>query len=87
MGYLSYKFVTVLSDLVGMQGFLAISTDADKPEVGHMKYLHVLNQVADNKDTLLQVISNVYSEYVCKHGNKFVVIEGDAVLLHCTGIG
>lgn len=35
-----------------------------KPEVGTIKYIQVLDEVADNKDTMLHVISTLYSEYI-----------------------
>lgn len=61
-----------------LKTFFATSTNAPKPEVGNVKYIHVLDEVADSKDTMLHVISDLYSEYICGHENKFLVLEGDA---------
>ena len=40
--------------------------------------VEVLDEIADNKDTILHVISDLYVNYVCKHDKKYLVIEGDA---------
>ena len=37
---------------------MGISTNAPTPEVGQVKYLSVLDEIADNKDTVLHVISD-----------------------------
>ena len=65
-------------ELIGMQTFFAVSTNALEPEVGHVKYIEVLNEVADSKDTVLHVIGDLYSQYICKHDKKFLLLEGDA---------
>ena len=40
---------------------MGISTNAPTPEVGQVKYLSVLDEIADNKDTVLHVISDLYT--------------------------
>ena len=64
--------------LIGLQAFISISTNAPKPEVGVVKYVQVLDEVADSKDTVLHIISELYEEYISKHKNKFLILEGDA---------
>lgn len=49
-----------------------------KQEVGAVAYLDVLDEIADSKEPVLHIISDLYVEYVCKHEKKFVVLEGDA---------
>lgn len=62
--------------LIGLQSFFEIATNASKPEVGIVKYVQVLDEVADNKDTILHIISQLHAE--CKHSHKYLVLEGDA---------
>ena len=64
--------------LIGLQYFLSFATRSPKPEVGNVKYVQVLDEVADSKDTVLHVISELYAEYICKHGHKYLVLVGDA---------
>ena len=40
-------------------------------------YLNVLDQKADNKQTLLAIINNLYEEFIVNGGQKWVVVEGD----------
>ena len=64
--------------LIGFQLFISIATKAPKPEVGSVKYIQVLDEVADSKDTILHVISELHAECICKHNHKYLVLEGDA---------
>ena len=57
---------------------MGISTNAPTPEVGQVKYLSVLDEIADNKDTVLHVISDLYTKHMVAHNHKFLVLEGDA---------
>lgn len=65
-------------ELLSMQEFLGVSTNAPTPEVGFIKYIKVLDEIADHKDTVLHVISDLYGEYIVKHHHKFLLLEGDA---------
>lgn len=38
----------------------------------------MLDEIADSKDTILHVISELHAEYICKHNHKYLVLEGDA---------
>ena len=64
--------------LIGIQAFLSVSEKTPSPEIISVAYVAVLDEVADEKDTILHVINNLYVEYVCKHGKQFLVLEGDA---------
>ena len=64
--------------LVSLQNFFSIATKASSPEVGIVKYVQVLDEIADSKDTILHIVSELYAHYICKHGNKYLVLEGDA---------
>lgn len=67
-----------LKKMIGMQPFFAISQNQPKPEVGFVAYVDVLNEIADDKDTILHVLNNIYDEYICRHNKTFVLLEGDA---------
>ena len=41
-------------------------------------YVNVLDERADDKDTVLHVVNQLYTEHVCKQGKRFLVLEGDA---------
>ena len=53
---------------------MGISTNAPTPEVGQVKYLSVLDEIADNKDTVLHVISDLYTKHM--HGSPQPQISG-----------
>ena len=55
--------------LLGLQSFFSIATKASKPEVGIVKYVQVLDEVADSKDTILHFISELHAEYISKHNH------------------
>ena len=61
-----------------LQSFLGVGTNTSEPEVGIVKYIDVLDEVADKKETVLHVIGNLYNEYICKHTKQFLLLEGDA---------
>ncbi len=57
---------------------MTIVFKSSKPQVGVVRYVQVLDEVVDNKDTVLYVLSQLHAEYISKHGLKFLVLEGDA---------
>lgn len=65
-------------DFVGFQTFYAVSEKVKAPEVARVKYIGVLDEVADTKETLLHVLSDLHCEYIRKEQNQFLVLEGDA---------
>ena len=69
---------SLVEQLIGIQAFLSVSEKTSSPEIASVAYVAVLDEVADEKDTILHVINNLYVEYVCKHGKQFLVLEGDA---------
>ena len=64
--------------LIGIQAFFLVSQKTPSPEIASVAYVEVLDEVANEKDTILHVINNLYVEHVRKHGKDFVVLEGDA---------
>ena len=59
---------------------LRLYNNLDHPETSNIIYLNVLDQKADNKQTLLAIINNLYEEFIVNGGQKWVVVEGDAKL-------
>ena len=64
--------------LVGIQSYFTIASKTPEPEVAIVKYIQVLDEMADCKETILHVISSLYTEYIANNGNQFLVLEGDA---------
>ncbi len=64
--------------MIGMQPFFAISQNLPKPEVGSVAYVDVLDEIADDKHTVLHIIDDIHDKYVCEYNKTFVVLEGDA---------
>ena len=44
-------------DLVGLQDHFGLCTHAPFPEIGYVKYIALLDEVAESKDTLLHIVS------------------------------
>ena len=42
---------TKKKDLVGIQDYFGLCTNAPSPEIGHVKYIALLDEVAESKDT------------------------------------
>ena len=48
-----------------------------------IEYFSVLDQVCDNKDTLLNVISELHTEFIMSNKKKYILLEGDQVTYQC----
>ena len=66
---------------LSLQEFVSISLSLPTPEVGQVKYIQVLDEISDNKDTILHVIRDLYDRYMVENGHKFVVLVADAKVL------
>ena len=69
---------TTRETFLSFQEFLSISLSLPTPEVGQVKYIQVLDEISDSKDTILHVISDLYARYMAENGHKFVVLVADA---------
>ena len=69
---------SIEEQLIGIQTFLSVSEKSNSPEVASVAYVAVLDEVADEKDTVLHIINSLYVEHVHKHSKQFLVLEGDA---------
>ena len=72
---------------IDLQSYVTLYNNLDHPETSNIIYLNVLDQKADNKQTLLAIINNLYEEFIVNGGQKWVVVEGDAktydIILKC----
>lgn len=69
---------TTIVEMVHMQEFCALYDKHLQPDVADVVYVNVLDEKADDKDTVLNVINQLYNEHVRKQGKNFLVLEGDA---------
>ena len=63
---------------IDLQSYVTLYNNLDHPETSNIIYLDVLDQKANNKQTLLDIINNLYEEHIVNGGKKWVVVEGDA---------
>ncbi len=64
--------------LIGFQTFFSYASNISEPEVGIVKYIKVMDEIADSKDTVLNIVGELHAEYIIKHNHKYLVLEGDA---------
>ena len=65
-------------EMVHMQDFCTLYDKHLQPDVADIVYVNVLDERADDKDTVLNVINQLYNEHVHIQGKSFLVLEGDA---------
>jgi len=88
--YMLLKSANVKQDkhILDIQGFLTMYNNIQSPLPSDIVYYKVLDQKCDNKDTLLNVISDLQNEFILKHRTKYIVLEGDQATyerLHSVG--
>ena len=67
------------SVLINLQDYLSILRPSHT-EKSNVHYLCVLDAVADNKDTLTEILHDLHCKYVKTNIHQHLVIEGDAKL-------
>ena len=66
--------------MIDMQSFGALCDGTGTPpEVANIAYITIIDEKVDSKDTVLHVINELYTKYVCACGKSFLVLEGDAI--------
>ena len=65
-------------EMANMQEFCTLYDKDLQPDVADVVYVNVLDERADDKDTVLHVVNQLYTEHVCKQGKRFLVLERDA---------
>ena len=63
----------------GLQDYLA-TIRPTHTHPSEIEYHNVLDAVADSKDTVMTVISDLYEQYVVQHNLTHLILEGDAKL-------
>ena len=63
--------------LVDLQTYYSLSNHLPTPERSNIIYFKVLDQRCDDKETLINIISELYEEFVVLKKNKWVLLEGD----------
>lgn len=59
------------------QSYFNLSNNLSKPECSNIIYFKVLDQKCDDKETLLNVISALYEEFIEQKQKKWILLEGD----------
>ena len=65
--------------LLNMQEYLRVTT-ATHTEKSNVTYLQVMDAVADNKDTLIHLLSDLQEQLISNGTHEYIVLEGDAKL-------
>ena len=65
--------------LLNMQDYLRLTTGTHT-EKSNVTYLQVMDAVADNKDTLIQLLSDLQEQFISNGIHEYVILEGDAKL-------
>ena len=65
--------------LIDLQTYYSLSNDIPSPECSNITYLTVIDQRCDNKETLLNIISELHKELIVSKKKKYLLLEGDQV--------
>ena len=63
--------------LIDLQTYYCLSYNIPSPECSNIVYFTVLDQVCDNKETLLNVINELHTEFILSRRKKYILLEGD----------
>ena len=63
--------------LIDFQTYFNLYTNQPSPECLNVIYYQVLSQRCDDKETLLNIINNLYQEFVVTKKKKWILLEGD----------
>ncbi len=78
--YILHKIASTSSDeiLLDFQTYFSLSQNLQSPELSNIIYHSVLDQKADNNETLLGVINQLHADFIVSQKKQWVVLEGDA---------
>ena len=62
-----------------MQDYPRVTT-ATRTEKSNVTYLQVMDAVADNKNTLIQLLSGLQEQFISNRIHKYIILEGNAKL-------
>ena len=63
--------------MIDLQSYLKIAKNIKDPECSNVIYYKVLQQRCDDKETLLDIINNLYTEFIKPGKKKHILLEGD----------
>ncbi len=63
--------------LVGIQKYYCLSQNVPSPEKTSIIYYNVLDEKCDNKETLLSIINDPYTEFILSGKKTHAILEGD----------
>ena len=63
--------------IIDIQSYLTLSKNIKAPECSNVVYYKVLHQRCDDKETLLNIINDIYTEFIATGKKKQVFLEGD----------
>ena len=63
--------------MMDIQSYLTVADNITLPEQSNVVYYKVLHQRCDNKGTLLNVINDIYAEFVATGKRNIIFLEGD----------
>ena len=62
---------------IDLQTYFSLSNNIKEPECSNIVYFKVLDQKCDDKETLLNIISDLYEEFILSNKKEWVILEGD----------
>ncbi len=65
------------SPFMSIQDYFSL-TRVTHTERSQVVYLEVMDAVADNKDTIIQMLHDLHQEFICDRSMQWLVVEGDA---------
>lgn len=63
--------------LIDLQTYFSLSNNLPTPECSNVIYFKVLDQRCDDKETLLNIINDLYEEFIVPKKKEWVLLEGD----------
>ena len=75
--YIFQKVSSKQNMLIDLQSYFSLYNNLQTPECSNIIYYKVLDQRCDDKQTLLNVISELYEEFIVPKKMEFVLLEGD----------
>ena len=63
--------------MIDLQTYFNLYTNQPPPEISNIMYYKVLSQRSDNKETLINIINDLYQEFVVNKKMKWIVLEGN----------
>ena len=63
--------------LIDFQTYFTLFKNLQIPECSNIIYFKVLDKKCDDKETLLNVVNDVYEEFIVGHKKECILLEGD----------